>query len=776
MSSMLINELSQKGTILTPTRRLAGHCINRIVRARKKFSSVFETPAVYSLKDWYKRCWDQYEMQGSITSLLLTTTQSLLMCEQIIVHSVGNVLIDPYQTAKRAYSAWNILHQWCSLDLLKRKYDEIDYQAFVEWMKIYSNDLIQKNYIDEVMLPQAVLDQLIKKEPETLIFYGFEEKTPFLSYFLDTLMKHGWQILWELPETVSPLQCYRCAFAEPSQEQMAAIQFAKTRYAQGKKNIAIVVPDLANQRQALEKKLLDTFAPLSIATPWNEVDPHFNISAAIPLIRYPIVCTALDKLRTKLFSFSQEKGYTIWAEYFREFLTEQQWPGDLILTSIEYQSMIRFELLLQELSECDRILPPCDYQTAFAMLEKLASYIPFQPENRNAPIQVLGVLEAAGQTFDAMWIMGMQNEAWPPPAEHNPFIELEAQRQRKMPHASAEREMQYALSMTNRFKESASEVVFSYTTQNKERKWQVSELIRDLPLNVFTFSTQHKIVEKVYPLEYIKDDEVLLSEVGRDYPVRVLELQSSCPFKAFAEYRLGVKPPLEKTLWLTPSDQGVILHVLLEKFWKNHLSQDNLKAMTEQEREQKIKILIDESLDEYTLPKPYKEVEFSRLMIVLKDYIALEMERDFFRVIKTEYRKTYTLGAMTFKLRCDRIEEDETGAQWIVDYKTGKFTDAGWEGPRMSAPQLPLYALAYETPQLNGIRVIQLRMEGCKFIDPHQGKNFHSICQTWRTELKILVESFAKGEASVDPKNAAACLYCHLQPLCRIREGEMNDG
>lgn len=776
MNFVLLDELSRKGTILTPTRRLAGHCLKAIAKARQTSSRIFETPPLYSLSDWTKRCWEQYEMKGAVTKLLLTPTQSLLACEEIIVNSsVGNFLVDSYQTAKRVYSAWNILHQWRSLDLLDREYDQIDYQAFVEWMKIYTNYLTQHNYIDEAMLPQANLDILIKSEPETLIFYGFEEKTPFLAYFLETLGQHGWQILWESSETVVPDECYRCAFVEKSQEQVAAVQFAKEQYEKGKKNIAIVVPDLADERQQLEKLLREAFDPLAIAAPWVEVDPHFNISAAIPLIQYPIVCMALDKLRTKPFSFSEEKPYTAWAEHFRQILVKQQWPGYVALTSIEYQSMIRFDRLLQELSECDRVLSPCRYQEALSTVEKLASYIPFQPENRNAPIQVLGVLEAAGQTFDAIWIMGMQNEAWPPPAKHNPFIELEAQRQRGMPHASAEREIQYALSMTNRFKESAREVIFSYATQNKERKWEVSELIRDLPLN----SNRNVIKEKIekitpeIPLELIKDETSKNLVLKSTYSTRVLELQASCPFRAFAEYRLGVKPPLEETKWLTPSDQGIMLHTILEKFWKKESSQNNLKAMSSQDREKKISLLIKESLDEWSLPPSYKEAEYTRLMIILKDYMALETERGFFRIIKTEYRKTYTLGGMTFKLRCDRIEEDETGAQWIVDYKTGKFNESGWMGPRMAAPQLPLYALAYETPQLSGIRVIRLLMEGCEFIDPHQEKDFHSISQTWRIELETLARSFVAQEAGVDPKNAAACLYCHLQSLCRIREQEV---
>lgn len=763
MNFELIEELGRKGTIITPTRRLATHCLKVIAKARASTSAVFETPALYALSDWYQHCWDQYEMEGVVTSLLLTPTQSQLACEKIIVDSsVGNDLIEPYQTAKRAYNAWTILHQWRSEDLLTREYDQIDYRAFVEWMQAYTVFLKENNYIDEAVLPEAILTELIKRKPQTLIFYGFEEKTPFLAYFIEKLTENGWEILWEAPEAIVPDHCYRYAFTETSHEQAAAIQFAKKQVEQGKKNIAIIVPNLADERQRLEKLLQEAFDPLAVAAPWREVDPHFNISAAIPLIQYPIVCRAFDTLRAMPYSFSEEKTHTAWAEDCRQYLAKQQWPGVAALTSIEYQTMVRFDRLLQEWSECDRVLPPCHYRMALTTVEKLASYIPFQPENRDAPIQVLGVLEAAGQTFDAIWILGMQNEVWPPPAKHNPFIELEAQRQRGMPHASVQREMQYALSMTKRFKESAREVVFSYAKQSIDRKFEVSELIRDLPerqeKEAFEVATEK--MNMPCSLEYFQDDNApCVEEVNKEYSARTIELQSHCPFRAFAEYRLGLRELPEETPWLTPSDQGIILHAILEK-WEG--------------REEKIRSLIEENIEKYDkkkkLPVVYQEAERARLWIILKDYMALEAKRGFFRVINKEYTTTYVLNGMKFKLRCDRIEEDETGAQWIVDYKTGKFTIAGWEGPRMTLPQLPLYALAYSHPQLSGIRVIRLLMEGCEFIDPHKGKDFSAICQIWRVELTELARSFMAGEARVDPKSVAVCLTCHLKPLCRIHE------
>jgi hypothetical protein len=480
MDPVLVDELSLGGTVITPTRRLASYA-QLLFASLQKTGSAFSTPAIYSLSDWQKRLWTEFEMTGKVSSNLFTQTQSLLLIENIIQKSQdGHSLVDTYQTAKRVYNAWEVLHEWRSLDLIEKDYPEIDYQALVNWLKEYQSYLNSHGSLDEVMLPTVLLDLFRQSEPKRLVFYGFEEKTPFLTYFDEELTKHHWEIIWLSPPEKEPTSCNLCAFADPLQESKAAIDFAYENFLKGKKRIAIVVPELADQRQMIEKALKEKFDPEYIAAPWTAIDPRFNISAAIPLIQYPLVCRAFEILND--IDNKDKATYQTWSSVFREYLIKQQWPSSASLTSVEYQTMMRFESLLNELCECDDILPPCSAKAAVKMLEKLASYIPFQAENKGAPVQVLGVLEAAGQQFDAIWIMGMQNETWPPSAKPNPFIDCFQQRTRGMPHSSAEREMQYAEYMTRRFMHCAEEVIFSYALHNKDQKRGASELIRTLPI------------------------------------------------------------------------------------------------------------------------------------------------------------------------------------------------------------------------------------------------------------------------------------------------------
>ncbi len=76
------------------------------------------------------------------------------------------------------------------------------------------------------------------------------------------------------------------------------------------------------------------------------------------------------------------------------------------------------------------------------MLAQEAATKPFQAQSPAANVQILGILEAGGLLFDALWISGLDDSNWPAQPKPNPFIPKRLQRELKMPHASAERELE----------------------------------------------------------------------------------------------------------------------------------------------------------------------------------------------------------------------------------------------------------------------------------------------------------------------------------------------
>ncbi|MEP7183271.1 MAG: hypothetical protein ABI886_13890, partial [Betaproteobacteria bacterium] len=151
-----------------------------------------------------------------------------------------------------------------------------------------------------------------------------------------------------------------------------------------------------------------------------------------------------------------------WATDWRELLAATGWPGDRALDSGEWQAREAWSRLLAEFATLSAVSPPLSGSDAYAALLALATRTVFQPERPPARIQILGLLEAAGMTFDALWIAGLAADAWPPPQTPDPLLPLAWQRERSVPHADAASGLAWARALTDGFASAAGEVVGSH--------------------------------------------------------------------------------------------------------------------------------------------------------------------------------------------------------------------------------------------------------------------------------------------------------------------------
>src|SRR5476649_2168218 len=96
-----------------------------------------------------------------------------------------------------------------------------------------------------------------------------------------------------------------------------------------------------------------------------------------------------------------------WARAFSEALRIAGFPGERSLDSAEHQTLDKWHELLAELATIERVAARMGFQAARERLRALAHDTVFQPESRDVPIQVMGILESAGQEFDHLWVMGL---------------------------------------------------------------------------------------------------------------------------------------------------------------------------------------------------------------------------------------------------------------------------------------------------------------------------------------------------------------------------------
>lgn len=516
-------------------------------------------------------------------------------------------------------------------------------------------------------------------------------------------------------------------------------------------------------------------------------------------------CPFLHKRITQFIAELNENNvvmsHTDWAKRFTTLLSLLGWPGERSLNSEEYQIVESWLDLLSEFSRLDQVSSAVNFSSALHHLQRLVSKSIFQPRTPDAPIQILGVLEAAALPFDYMWLSGMDDLSWPPPPKPNPFIPKRIQRELQMPHATAEREHKFCLILLAQFRQCASQLIYSYGEKNNEIELQPSPLIWDAreiklsDLNLTPYFTPHEQIYHSRKIESLCDDmaPALIAVEKIRGGINVIKQQASCPFRAFSEWRLHAHE-LEKPMpGLRAKDRGNVLHKALEMLWNKIQDHASLISLSDTSLEQIIESCVSEALT--VLPTPqlanrqYISLEKQRLKQLILGWLNLERQRTPFKVLLNEKLIEMTISQLKFSIRIDRIDELEDGKKLIIDYKTGKYNEINsWFGERIDEPQLPLYSL-YDPENTAGISFAQvssgehcfkgvsqynLDIHGIKQlsdIKKSTAESWHAQLNQWQDILTKLSDDFHHGIAKVDPKDPPhTCEWCALKPLCRVNE------
>lgn len=511
----------------------------------------------------------------------------------------------------------------------------------------------------------------------------------------------------------------------------------------------------------------------------------------------------LDRWRRKL---SSKMTRSDWAAEARRWLVAAGWPGDgegeFALSSEEFQLTNAWDALLSEFGALDLVLPersPTDLQRE---LEHAAGEQTFAAQNEAAPIQVVGPSAASGESFDALWFCGLTDEGWPERIRPNPLIPYALQKSAGTPHASAEANFALAQRVTMRLLQSADECILSWPGRDEERELRASPFLRDFAPtseNALAGALVRGWVElqKDAELEE-KVDERAPATKGVTYGTKLLEWQSGCPFRAFAQGRLGASPLDEPTLGTSPRDRGKITELALEFVWKQFRDLQNLELLTEAQIDQEIDQAIELALakafphGEEQWMRRHRELERERLEQLMHEWLAVERKREPFRDVQHQQEIELQLGELTIHGRADRIERTNDGALVILDYKTGgtNYSPTRWEGERPDDPQLPIYAIAQRAKgqEVAAVAFARVRLGKCDFAGEAERKEilgkakghgkygrFQETLAGWRPQLERLAGEFLSGHAEVDPKRPpsvsnSTCTYCHLSALCRIAE------
>lgn len=492
-----------------------------------------------------------------------------------------------------------------------------------------------------------------------------------------------------------------------------------------------------------------------------------------------------------------------WAQWMISCCHQWGWPGGRTITSLEHQLIQRFQGALQELASLDMVHQKLSLPQAINHLQTLLHQTPFQTEGSNAPIQILGVLEASGYQFDHLWMMNVNDETWPAVAQANPFLPATLQKQHRMPHADGERERHFAEQVQQRLCNSSPEVIISHHQTDQERHFQASPLTRHLPIitldQLHLADTAISQVNQPITLSTLSDAPAppLQSDEQPRGGTWILKQQAQCPFKAFAKARLQAHTPGESHVGLSPAQAGTLMHATLEAVWQHIKDHDTLVTLDNDTLTTHIEKAFNAAVNNTNIAQrvtPYfLPIEKKRVCSLLLEWLNLEKERSPFKVLAQEQTHQVNFGSLSFSISIDRIDQLANGEHLIIDYKTFQTSLTPWFQPRLDDPQLPTYYLTLqETLSIAGVGYAQIKASQLQFKgilhdryenDTDTLLGFTPITQirqyamswtAWHDHCHIAVEQlaneFCQGDARVDPMHPSACLTCDLQPLCRVFE------
>ncbi|TEA80287.1 hypothetical protein ERE07_03020 [Allopusillimonas ginsengisoli] len=304
-------------------------------------------------------------------------------------------------------------------------------------------------------------------------------------------------------------------------------------------------------------------------------------------------------------------------------------------------------------------------------------------------------------------------------------------------------------------------------------------------------------------LEYLVDDQGPPLEPGAETRggIGVIDTQARNPLWAFAKYRLGASalPPYAELF--DQNARGELLHRAIEIVWRMIPDQEALRSLDQAGHldslvSEAVQQAADEFLGDYG--DTLRGLEMRRAEIVLRDWLAAELQRAPFAVKDVEQKYDWRYGALSLSLRLDRIDTLEDGRLAVIDYKSGSGRidpKSDWMRVRPVSLQLPFYAsvLAEHSNQVGALvlarlhaREIQMRgladgeygFDGVAALDDwpvFAGRQWEDVMQQWRRTIEQLAQEYASGVARNEYLRLDDIRYCDALPFLRLTEEYPSD-
>ncbi len=858
--------------------------------------------SAFVLDDWLQRWREERLLRGvpadhPFMRRVLDGVQERLLWEQVIRQNLGKDiewLFDVVALARSAQEAHALMEAW-QLNVPSALQGH-ETSRFLEWRHEFLARSKSQQWIDATRLRLSTWHDLVAHAgqlPQHWVLAGFLSFEPIEQHALEALQGRGIR-LQGLAACDAAAAPQVESLPDPAAELLAAALWVRDELkAQPAARLALVVPDLAAQRDRIQDALDEVLMPSAFSPSQAEAARQYNLSLGRPLSQHAVVASALallslvwlpgrvaqtrwsTLLRDPLWSahdreglhrahfeawlrrkrsaqlalesvikageaFSEEKQRRMPAlqQHLQQMLLARQlapalpsvwatrlpalieacggWAGRS-LSSHEYQAREALLELIERLGSLDDFLGPLDGAAMLSQLRRLCRDRIFQPRTEGEPqVQVLGLLEASGQRFDGLRVIGLTDAAWPPPARPNPLLPASLQRQAGTPNAGAAVQLAFARAVQQSLLQAAPQVVLSWPRADGATEFGPSPLLlgfasteREAPASPHWAQSLIQLPDRFEPPQL--DAQAPPVAPGEEVPggTSLLKAQAICPAWAYFQYRLGAQALQQATEGLDASERGNLVHQLLCKVWEALRDQAGLAQRWQDAAgfREFGRSMIEQVLDAFEnqdsgserLGPQGRQLEAARLERLLRRWCELEVARPVgFTVEAREQEFRVEIEGIKVKLIIDRIDRLHTGGLLVIDYKTGQLPKVdAWLQDRITEPQLPIYAslvdaglgepvvavalaavqlrepgfkgLASEPDRLRGLTVV-VAGTPARGVDASRFPDWAAVQAHWQTSLRAVAHEVMQGQAAMWVNDEAQLRYCEMLPLLRLPE------
>lgn len=494
-----------------------------------------------------------------------------------------------------------------------------------------------------------------------------------------------------------------------------------------------------------------------------------------------------------------------WSERFRAALDVLGWPGARARSSAEQQTLVRFHELLDELGQLSAAARTLRRDLAVQWLTELATRTAYRPADDDAAVTISSTYADPVVRYDAIWVAGLNAEALPQPVAPDPFLPLPAQIAAGWPAASAAGRLEEARALVTAWRAAAAELALSAPVRAEDIELLPSPLLEEWRPVQPPAESRASIwlpvrLHRPGLLTEWRDDVGATWDPQLPLPsgTRSLELQNQCPFRAYAELRLGSVKLGVPEPGIAPDARGQLLHAALQKLWERLGDSRALRGLSPEALDEWVATCVEDAAatldgapEEDSIAQATLARECRRTGRLVRKLLDIERRRPPFRVQQTEYSSRLHLAGQELRLRIDRLDALESGGLAILDYKSGRRVSPDWYGDRPSHPQLLAYlaAVGEDVVAMATVNVTarEIRFDGVAAseellpkvagVKAPKGESrdpWQSWVREWRGLVERLAIAFAAGHAAVDPK-PRACDFCHVASVCRVGDGLRDD-